>query len=195
MSGTPREAAEILDFWFGAPGSPERGRARDAWWRKDPAFDAQVAARFGAAVDEALGGGMSHWTAPQPALARILLLDQFTRHVFRGTARAFDGDPQALAAARDLVAQGHDRALEPFPRAFAYLPFEHAEDLAAQDEAVRLFTALRAAAPEVGDMLDFALRHREVIRRFGRFPHRNGVLGRASTAEEVAFLREPGSSF
>ena len=196
MSALPPAAGAVLDFWFGAPETPEHGRPRAAWWRKDAAFDADDAARFGGLVEQALGGAFSEWSAaPRSALARVLLLDQFTRNAFRGTPRAFAGDAQALAAARAMVAAGLDRALPPLERAFVYLPFEHAEDLAMQDEAVRRFTALHAEAPEVADMLDYAHRHREVIRRFGRFPHRNAVLGRACTPQESAFLREPGSSF
>ena len=139
---------------------------------------------------------MSAWAdQADTALAHLLLLDQFTRNVFRDTPRAFAGDAQALAAARAMVAARQDEALLPVRRAFVYLPFEHAEDLAAQDEAVRLFTRLVAAAPALADMLGYAQRHRAVIQRFGRFAHRNAILGRASTAEEAAFLLEPGSSF
>ena len=127
-------------------------------------------------------------------LAEILLLDQFTRNIFRGTPRAFAGDARALALARGLVARGDDARLDPVQRPFAYLPFEHAEDMACQDEAVRLFTAL-AADPRFADMLDYAHRHRDVIRRFGRFPHRNPILGRASSADELAYLATPGAGF
>jgi uncharacterized protein (DUF924 family) len=128
-------------------------------------------------------------------LAEILLLDQFTRNIFRDTVRAFAGDERALALARQFVASGADLALHPLQRWFAYLPYEHAEDLAAQDEAVRLIGALAAADPGHGQALDYALRHRDVVRRFGRFPHRNAVLGRASSAAEIAYLQQPGSGF
>ncbi len=189
-------ARSVLDFWFGAPGSAARGQSRIEWFRKSEAFDAEIAQRFGPLVEQALCGGLEDWAArAESALARILLLDQFTRNAFRGSSRAFAGDALALCAAREMVAAGQDAALEPVQRAFVYLPFEHAEDLAAQDEAVRLFTQLAAEAPALGDMLDYAHRHRAVIARFGRFPHRNAQLGRASTADELAFLREPGSRF
>jgi uncharacterized protein (DUF924 family) len=189
-------ARAILDFWFGAPGTPGCGATRTEWFRKDGNFDAEIARRFGPVIEQALAGGLLEWdAAPEPALARILLLDQFTRNVFRDTPRAFAGDALALAAAQQMVATGSDAALLPVQRAFVYLPFEHAEDLAMQDESVRLFSALAHQAPELGDMLDYAHRHRAVIARFGRFAHRNAILGRASTAEEGAFLQEPGSAF
>jgi uncharacterized protein (DUF924 family) len=195
----PAAAQSVLDFWFGPAGSPERESAREVWWRKDAAFDATIRLRFGALVDAAVDGGLRDWDATdEGALARVIVLDQFTRNIHRGTARAFAGDAFALQAARAMVAAGRDRTLRPRWRAFAYMPFEHAEELAAQDEAVRLFAALEAESPAgelEDDMLDYALRHRAIVARFGRFPHRNAALGRASTAEEIEFLKEPGSSF
>lgn len=190
-------AHEVLDFWFGAPGTPGAGERRREWFVKDPAFDAGIARRFGALIENALRGGIAGWAGEgaTAALAQIVVLDQFTRNVFRNTPRAFAGDAQALAAARAMVAAGRDLELAPLQRAFAYLPFEHAEDLAMQDESVRLFTALAAEAPDLADMLDYAHRHRAVIARFGRFAHRNDLLGRASSEAEQSFLLEPGSSF
>jgi len=194
--GAASDADAVLDFWFGAPGSSDFGSARKAWFSKDAAFDATVRERFGALVERALRGELEAWThAPRSALAQILLLDQFTRNAFRGTARAFAGDARALAAASRMVGSRQDEALPPLMRAFVYLPFEHAEGRAMQDEAVRLFTKLVGEAPEHADMLDYAHRHRAVIARFGRFPHRNEILGRRSTAEEVAFVKQPGSAF
>ena len=190
------EAIDVLAFWFGVPGEADYGAQRTLWFRKSEATDREIARRFGALIERALGGELSAWAGQaDTALAHLLVLDQFTRNVFRDTPRAFAGDARALAAARAMVAARHDEALLPVQRAFVYLPFEHAEDLAAQDEAVRLFTRLVAAAPALADMLDYAQRHRAVIQRFGRFAHRNAILGRASTAEEAAFLLEPGSSF
>jgi len=118
-----------------------------------------------------------------------------TRNAFRGQPRSFAGDAQALAGASAMVGARQDEALAPFMRAFVYMPFEHAEGLAMQDTAVRLFSRLAAVAPELGSTLEYALRHRAVIERFGRFPHRNAILGRASTAEEIAYLGRHGSSF
>lgn len=190
------EATAVLDFWFTPPASPEHGTARKVWFTKDAAFDNQVRERFDPLVEQALRGELDGWSGKAPpALARIVVLDQFTRNVFRDTPRAFAGDRQALAAASDMVGSRHDESLPPFMRAFVYMPFEHAEGIAMQDESVRLFTRLAAAFPEIGSMLEFALKHRAVIERFGRFPHRNAILGRHSTAEESAFLAGPGSRF
>jgi uncharacterized protein (DUF924 family) len=199
MSGASDSAVDpstVLDFWFGAEGSAEFGSERKIWFKKDPAFDAEVATRFGPAIEQALRGELDAWaTTAHGALARILLLDQFTRNAFRGDRRSFAGDAQALAGASAMVGARLDEALPPFMRAFAYMPFEHAEGMAMQDEAVRLFTRLQSAAPELAHMLDYAKRHREVIERFGRFPGRNAALGRQSTAEELAYLAAPGSGF
>ena len=143
-----------------------------------------------------LAGGCRDWsTSPDGALARIVVLDQFTRNALRGTPRAFAGDAQALAAARQVVARGWDAQLLPIQRPFVYLPFEHAEDLATQREALRLFAGLSAADPTLADYEGYAHAHYDIIERFGRFPHRNAILGRASTREELEFLSQPGSGF
>jgi uncharacterized protein (DUF924 family) len=185
-------ARELLDFWFGDGSAP-----RAEWFRKDAGFDAQIRARFGALVEQALAGTLDHWAddGADAALARVLLLDQFTRNIFRDTARAFEGDALALAATRRLVAYGLDRQLDPLRRVFAYLPLEHAEDRATQRLSVALFAALVVEDPALASYADYAQRHAAVIERFGRFPHRNAILGRASTAEEVEFLKQPGSGF
>ena len=189
-------AQAVLDFWFGAEGEPEHGRLRALWFRKSEATDRTIAARFGSLIERALRGELGAWASEAPsALAQILLLDQFTRNAFRDTPRAFAGDTRALRAASAMVGARQDEALAPEQRSFVYLPFEHAEGLAMQDEAVRLFTRLAAAAPAMHEALAYAHKHREVVVRFGRFPHRNAILGRQSTAAELAFLREPGSRF
>ena len=196
MTALAADAQAVLDFWFGAEGSATHGVQRPEWFAKDDAFDRTIVDRFGAAIERALRGELDAWAdEPWSGLARILLLDQFTRNAFRGTPRSFAGDSQALAAASAMVGGRHDEQLPPFMRAFVYLPFEHAENLAMQDEAVRLLTRLAAADPSFSSMLDYAHKHRAVIERFGRFPHRNAILGRQSTVEEVAFLEQPGSSF
>ena len=199
MSRAPEAATgpqDVLDFWFGAPGSAEFGTQRKLWFVKDAEFDRRIVEQFGATIEQALRGELDAWAAtPTGALARILLLDQFTRNAFRGNARAFAGDAQALAAATAVVGSRQDERLSPLMRSFAYLPFEHAEGLAMQNEAVRLFTRLVATAPDLASMLDYAHRHRAVIERFGRFPHRNEILGRQSTAEELAYVATPGSGF
>jgi uncharacterized protein (DUF924 family) len=187
------DAAQVILFWFGSA-APTASRAE--WFRKDEAFDVAIRARFRERIEHALAGGLLDWDSTAPgALARILVLDQFTRNTLRGSARAFAGDALALAAARAAVARGDDQGVGPVMRPFFYLPFEHAEDPAAQAESLRLFGALAVEHPAQADLLEWARRHAAVIERFGRYPHRNAVLGRASTAEEIAFLREPGSSF
>jgi len=190
------EAGAVLDFWFGASGSAEYGSARKAWFAKDEGFDAEIRARFGALIERALRGELEAWAgAVETALAQVLLLDQFTRNAYRSTPRSFAGDARALAAASRMVGARQDQALPAFKRCFVYLPFEHAESLAMQDEAIRLLRRLCDESPDASSMLDYAHRHRAVIERFGRFPHRNDILGRRSTAEEIAYLAQPGSGF
>lgn len=192
----PAMVDDVLAFWFGAPDAADYGRARAAWFRKDDAFDAQIRARFLAEVEAAIAGQRNDWAASQQgALALFILLDQFPRNLFRNTARAFAGDTAALALARHVVDQGWDRQLLPVQRVFVYLPFEHSESLADQDRSVALFAALSEEYPETAGYLDYAHRHRDVIVRFGRFPHRNAVLGRTSTAAEADYLAQPGSGF
>jgi len=197
-SGLPG-AREVLDFWFGAPGSAEFGRERKIWFHKDAAFDALLRERFGALLEAAQAGKLDDcddWAAtPDGTLALVIVLDQFTRNCYRGTPQAFAADARALELAQRLVASGADRTLPTLHhRVFAYLPFEHAESMDAQRESLRLFGEL-AADPDGKGYYDYAVRHARVIERFGRFPHRNAQLGRASSEAELAFLREPGSSF
>lgn len=190
-------AQDVLDFWFLPEGSPGYGQPRAEWFRKDDAFDAAIGARFGATLDQALAGGLREWDAEgaQGTLARILVLDQFTRNARRGTPASFAGDALALPAAQDLVARGADQSLLPVQRWFVYMPFEHAEDARMQEQSVALFTTLAGEGKAYEDALDYAHRHRGVIARFGRFPHRNPILGRASSADELAYLALPGSGF
>ena len=194
MTATAALQQAILDFWFGAPGSVEYGTVRTPWFRKDAGFDDLIRQRFGAAIDAAVGGGFADWTESRPALARVIVLDQFTRNCHRDSPRAFAGDALALSAAGDAVEGKQDAALIAVERWFLYMPFQHAESLAAQERSLALFKRLRDETG-LADPLPYAERHAEIIRRFGRFPHRNAVLGRASTPEEIAFLAAPGSSF
>jgi len=190
------QAQSVLDFWFGAADDLQHLSPRPQWFTKDAAFDASIGMRFGALIEQAITGELAHWTdTPAGAVALIVVLDQFTRNAFRSDARAFAGDAHALAAARELVSAGLDRALPGVQRQFVYLPFEHAEDLAAQREALRLFAQLERDEPSLEGLLVWARRHHDIVERFGRFPHRNAALGRASTPEELAFLQQPGSSF
>lgn len=190
-------AQDVLDFWFLPPAAAGYGKPRDVWFRKDAAFDASIVARYGPLIEQAVAGGLREWDQQGPlgTLARIIVLDQFTRNAYRATPASFAGDPLALAAARQLVDSGADQALLPAQRWFAYMPFEHAEDARMQERSVALFTALAAENAGYEDVLDYAHRHRGVIARFGRFPHRNAILGRASTADELEYLAQPGSGF
>ena len=183
--------AEVLDFWFG----PAPHSSREVWFRKDPTFDAAIRERFGDAVTAALSGEFAGWsTTARGTLARVLLLDQFPRNVHRDTPLAFAGDALALSAAEDAIDRGFDRQLGLFERWFLYLPFEHSEDWGMQERSLELFGQLAAETGNRGP-LEWAEKHAAVVRRFGRYPHRNAILGRPSTAEELAFLAEPGSSF
>lgn len=183
---------DVLGFWFGAPPLTQRR----AWFVKDPAFDAHIAGGFGDTIEAALAGGLAGWDAtPRGRLARIIVLDQFTRNVFRGTPRAFAGDALALASAEAALAAGEDQQLDPIERIFMYLPLEHAEDVAVQRRSVAAFARLAQGHAGFDETYDYALRHQVIVERFGRFPHRNAILGRPSTEEELAFLSGPGSSF
>jgi len=181
MDTLPRDV-DLLDFWWQA--------GAEKWFAQDDDFDDLCKERFGAATAAALNGELDAWSvSPTGALALILLLDQFPRNIYRGTPKAFAGDAKGLEIAGAAIEQGFDRAFPPSVRVFFYLPFEHAEDMAAQEKAVDLCRAL-------GDMqfYHYALIHMDVIRRFGRFPHRNTVLGRVSTAAEEAYLADNGFS-
>ncbi|MGH6612471.1 MAG: DUF924 family protein [Burkholderiaceae bacterium] len=188
------QATDILDFWFGAPDDPEFGKTRPLWFTKCDATDELIRQQFGSTVDAALNGELADWTAtPRGKLALILVLDQFTRNMYRNTPRSFAGDPEALRLASSLVDRAEDRSLAPVERWFAYLPFEHSEFLNDQLESVRLFE--RLAREGLDEPLPWATKHFDVIKRFGRFPHRNEILGRESTAEEIEFLKQQGSRF
>ncbi len=191
------DARRVLDFWFGAPASAGWDTTRAQWFTKSEAFDAGMREAFLPLWQAMHAGAHAGWAqSPLGACARIVVLDQMPRNIFRGDPRSFASDAQALEAARETVASGADRLLPtPFHRMFCYMPFEHSESLADQNEAVRLMTALRDESGGRVDEVDWALKHRAVIARFGRFPHRNALLGRQSTEAETAFLREPGSSF
>jgi uncharacterized protein (DUF924 family) len=187
--------SDVLEFWFGAADSPEFGRYRRQWFEKSEAFDGLCRERFLPTHEAAAASRLDGWAErPLAALALVVTLDQFPRNMFRGTPRAFATDPKALALAREIVSRGFDGAYQPAQRWFAYLPFEHAEDLAAQRESLAVYERLRGD-PASASPIAYAMRHYAVIERFGRFPHRNALLGRASTPEELAFLATPGSSF
>lgn len=185
----------ILAFWSGRGGEEDYGEYREAWFSRDPDFDREVRDRFEDAYEGAVVGKLEQWKEEaRSCLALILALDQFPRNMFRGDARMYAADGLALAAARHALQQAYDRELAPVQRMFMYLPFEHSENLEDQRLSVELF---RMLAEETGsqDTLIYAVQHLKIIDRFGRFPHRNEILGRWSTPEEAEFLKEPGSSF
>jgi uncharacterized protein (DUF924 family) len=186
MTAAPQPAwvGDVLDFWFGTLG-------RKSWFVKDAATDAQIKDRFLPLIEELSNTSIdAALTSADTALATVIVLDQFSRNVYRGDPRSFATDAQALAVAEAAIARGLDAQLPAERRVFMYLPFEHSENLADQDRSIALITAL-------GDeeYTRYAHAHRDVVARFGRFPHRNAVLDRASTAEELAFLQQPGSAF
>jgi uncharacterized protein (DUF924 family) len=199
----PSAAEALLGFWFGrAPLSDAAFAERQRkWFAADPGFDAALRARFAPLVADAAAGALDAWCAsPRGRMALILLLDQLPRNLFRGEARAFATDPQALACTLAGIDAGHDRALPLVERSFFYLPLQHAEDLAMQELCVAMCDALVREAPParraaLEDFAVYAVRHRDLIARFGRFPHRNRVLGRAPTAAETQYLAGGGERF
>lgn len=194
---------EVLSFWFGPldPGGHADLAHRQRWWAKDPELDREITERFGALHAEVAAGRRESWlSSPRGRLAYVIVLDQLSRNMFRGTPRMFSSDAQALEAAKEGIRLGEDRTLPIDLRTFFYLPLMHSESLEDQERCVALFEALRnELTGEAKEMITFNLRfavqHRDIVARFGRFPHRNAVLGRASTEEEQAFLEQPGSSF
>jgi uncharacterized protein (DUF924 family) len=201
MAETRAEA--VLEFWLEP--LPEDGSypsdKASLWWRKDPVLDAEIRTRFGADLERLAAGELEEWRKePLSCLAYIIIADQFSRNAFRDTPRAFALDEHALVAALDALARAQDEGLHPACRSFYRMPLMHSEELGVQEACVRSFEALLDESPEparaaLENTLKYAIAHRDIITRFGRFPHRNAILGRESTPEELAFLQEPGSSF
>jgi uncharacterized protein (DUF924 family) len=193
----------LLEWWFGTFESPNEIAADKGklWFGKRDSQDLEAQTRFGDWVEQALAGGLTEWAQrPEGWLALVLLLDQLPRMIFRDTPKSFSGDLRAQALVAQGIAADFDRQLRPIQRVFIYLVFEHCENLAVQNEAVSRYIELVAQQPEAEralftDYLNYAEKHQQVIARFGRFPHRNAVLGRESTAEELEFLSGPGSRF
>lgn len=190
-TGTPTPPdtllADLHEVWFGSPAGP----MRDRWFDKRPAFDAMLRNRFGPWVGPAAEGAFDHQVHTIDAIvAATVLLDQIPRNAWRQSARSFAYGDAALRMARRAISSGLDQAALPVQRMFLYLPFEHSEALSDQNTSIALFEMLNN-----DHWLEYAHRHRDIIRRFGRFPHRNAILGRPSTDEEIGFLRLPGSSF
>lgn len=184
MSGNEISSEDILQFWFEEL-TPEQ------WWVKDTDLDQKIRERFLETHHQAALGELFRWRdTPQGRLAEVIVLDQFPRNIYRGDPRSFATDPLALILSQEAIRLGEDRKLEIEKRAFLYLPFMHSESSLIHEEAVRLFSQ-----PGLEYNLDFEIRHKRIIDRFGRYPHRNEILGRQSTPEEIEFLKEPDSSF
>jgi uncharacterized protein (DUF924 family) len=174
----------IIDFWF-------KELTPDQWFEKDKGLDGEIARRFGGVHAQAVNGELSSWrSTPEGRLAEVIVLDQFSRNIFRDQPGMFAADPLALALAQDAIQSGDDTRLEARKRAFLYLPFMHSESRAIHEIALKLFSA-----PGLESNLKFERLHKSIIDRFGRFPHRNAILGRESTPEEIEFLKQPGSRF
>ena len=198
---TPPE--DIIEFWFGIcdeDGGFDTSR-QSSWWKKDPAFDDRIRSDFGELVQAASSGTLDAWAErPVDRVALVVVLDQFRRNIYRDTPDAFSADARALGLTLDGIDRGHDCAVAPMQRVFLYMPLMHAEELVIQDRGCALFANIAAevAAPyraTYENNARYAIAHRDIIARFGRFPHRNRILGRVSTPEEIAFLETPGSSF
>ena len=186
---------QILTFWFGAADQADYGQPRKFWFIKSPETDQTLRDNFLADYELAFQGQLEDWkNSPRSCLALILLFDQIPRNIFRNQPQMFATDQQALELAKFAVNQGFDQTLLPVERWFIYLPFEHSENLEDQSQAVALFRQL-SDDPNSASAIDYAIRHFEVIRQFGRFPHRNQILGRETTPAEAEFLKQPGSSF
>lgn len=189
------QVTAILDFWFGDPNQPGYSQPQQFWFNNTPEFDQEIRIKFLEDYQQAANGELNDWiNAPLSCLALILLLDQFPRNMFRNTPQAFANDREALSAAKHAISQGYDRDLLPVQRWFIYLPFEHSENLEEQNTSIKLFQQLSNDLVAKG-AIDYALRHKQVIEKFGRFPHRNQILGRKSTPSEEEFLKQHPSGF
>jgi len=193
----------VLTYWFGTKQSIAEinNDRKSVWWGKSDQVDEEISIRFKELVGAVASGGLEHWReSAKGLLASIICIDQFPRNIYRGNSKSFVYDPVALELAKQAVATGFDAELSAIQRVFAYLPFEHSEDREMQVQSLTLFETLRDSVAEEDRELfsgfyDYARRHFDVIDRFGRFPHRNLILGRSSTEEEIEFLQQPGSSF
>ena len=197
------QAESILEYWFGTEADDVMAAKQQAelWWKKNPVVDQEIRERYSSLLDAAVSGRLDDWLAePRGHLAMIILADQFSRNMYRDTPRSFASDPFAQTWCKAGLENGADRKLRPLERVFFYLPMEHSESLEDQHRSVALCRELAESVPEAhrelfDGYLNYAVRHRKIVERFGRFPHRNAILGRESTEEEIAFLQKPGSSF
>jgi uncharacterized protein (DUF924 family) len=196
------ESTEVLNFWFGEDcNNPDWKADNRRWYSGGDSFDFSIRERFARLVERALAGDLANWErSPGSVMALIILLDQFTRNIFRGSPRAFEGDERARSVLNTALKKGFDLALSYKERCFIYMPLEHSESLADQQRCVELFEALLAEAPaayhaNIGSSLNFAIKHRDIIGEFGRFPHRNEILGRLATPGEIRYLADGGARF
>ncbi len=191
----PSSVGGILDFWFGRENEPGYGEFRNVWFQKDEDFDREVQTRFREDHERAANGDLDEWREEaRSALALVILLDQFPRNIFRGDAQTHATDAKAQEVSEHAIERALDRELSAFQRMFLYMPFMHSESIEAQRRSVELFQRLRDE-PGGPDVVSYAIGHRDIVEQFGRFPHRNDILGRQTTPEEAEFLTQPGSSF
>ena len=190
----PSSPQDILDFWFGREGETGYGEFRDAWFHKNEDFDREVTSRFGDDYEKAAAGDLDGWREEaRGTLALVIVLDQFPRNMFRGDGKTHASDAKALETAEYAVERALDRELPALQRMFLYMPFMHSEDIETQRRSVELFRRLKEEGGP--DVTEYALGHRDIVERFGRFPHRNAILGRETSPEESEFLTQSGSSF
>ena len=197
------QIAEVLQFWLGEPDDNGLCKSEQAarWWKKDPAFDAEIRAKFGPLHERAVAGELAHWTDElEGLLAVVIIIDQFSRNMFRNDPKTWAHDHLTAELAQQAIERGWDRQLQGHSRVFLYMPLMHSEQLAHQDQCVALFEAMNdelqgEARQRLASNLKYAIAHRDIVARFGRFPHRNAILGRESSEEEREFLTQPGSSF
>ena len=191
----PQPAQTVLAFWFGLPSDPDYSQPKKAWFIKNPAFDQDIRDRFLSLHQQACDGSLDPWqNEAESCLALLIILDQFSRNLFRGTPKAFAADDKALAIAKHALKSQLDQSLLPVQRWFIYLPFEHSEVWADQQRSLELWTTLSQHKPS-SRTIQYAQQHADIIYRYGRFPHRNAILNRVNTAAEREFLKQPGSSF
>lgn len=191
----PKRAQEILDFWFGPELSPQFGKPQKSWFIKSESFDQSIRDRFLDSYEAASQGQLDSWqNNPKSCLALLIILDQFSRNLFRHSPQAFQCDPHALKITKKAISQGFDQQLLPVERWFYYLPFEHSESIKDQEKSLELWQTLQGN-PDSQSSIEYAFRHAEVIQKFGRFPHRNQILNRKNTPAETEFLKLPGSRF
>lgn len=187
--------SDVYEFWFGAPGSDTHGEVRDFWFGGGPEVDTEIIKRFSQTYEDAISGRLESWAVePRGAVSLIIVLDQFPRNMFRGDARSFASDGLALANAKKLIDGPAHASLITVEKVFAYLPFEHSENIVDQNRSVTLFRSIDAHEDKE-EWIDFAIQHRDIVQRFGRFPHRNPFMGRQSTPEEEAWLEESDQRF